>query len=153
MDQTPWIQRMLDIRLKGKEAGKQARTKAGQDRVADTKPSHALADYVGDYEHPAYGVMKIASSDNQLRFDFHKIKMPLMHFHYDRFDTPDDEENGKWSVNFRTNPQGDIEQAVMSPHQAEAGFTRQPEKLPPKLLTHLSSNYPTPPCTHHHLTT
>jgi rRNA processing protein Gar1 len=29
MDQTPWSQRMLDIRLKAKEAGKQARTKGG----------------------------------------------------------------------------------------------------------------------------
>ena len=28
-----------------------------------------------------------------LMFDFHKIKLPLAHFHYDRFDTPDDEEN------------------------------------------------------------
>src|SRR5260370_20159527 len=144
MDQTPWIQRMLDIRLKGKEAGRQARTKAGQDRVADTKPSHALADYVGDYEHPAYGVMKIAASDNQLRFDFHKIKMPMTHFHYDRFDTPDDEENGKWSVNFRTNPQGDIEQAVMSLDESEAVFARKPEKLDPKLLGQLAGTYETP---------
>jgi CubicO group peptidase (beta-lactamase class C family) len=144
MDQTPWVQRLLDIRLKGKEANKQARTKAGQDRIADTKPSHALADYVGDYEHPAYGVMKIALSDNQLKFDFHKIKMPMMHFHYDRFDTPDDEQNGKWSVNFRTNPQGDIEQAVMSLDEAEAVFTRKPEKLDPKLLGQLAGTYETP---------
>src|SRR5258708_801080 len=143
LDQTPWIQRMLDLRLKGKEAGKQARTKAGQDRVADTKPSHPLADYVGDYEHPAYGVMKIASSDNQLRFDFHKIKMPMTHFHYDRFDTLDDEENGKWSVNFRTNPQGDIEQAVMSLDESEAVFTRKPEKLDPKMLGQLAGTYET----------
>src|SRR5713101_5874986 len=53
LDQTPWIQRGLDIRLKAKAAGTQARKKAGEDRVPSTKPSHALADYVGDYEHPA----------------------------------------------------------------------------------------------------
>ena len=144
MDQTPWIQRGLDIRLKGKEAGKQARKKAGEDRVPNTKPSHALADYVGDYENPAYGVMKIGLKDNQLQFDFHKIKMPMTHFHYDRFDTPDDEQDGKWSVNFRTNPQGDIEQAVMSLDEAEAMFTRKPEKLDAKLLGQLAGSYETP---------
>ncbi len=144
MDQTPWIQRMLDIRLKGKEAGKLARSKAGQDRVANTKPSHALSDYVGDYENPAYGVMKIGLADNQLRFDFHKVRMPMTHFHYDRFDTVDDEENGMWSVNFRTNPQGDIDQAAMSLDEAETLFTRRPEKLDPKLLGQLAGTYETP---------
>src|SRR6266849_2242909 len=144
MDQTPWIQRGLDIRLKGKAAGTQARKKADEDRVPNTKPSHALADYVGDYENPAYGLLKIGLSGNELRFDFHKMKMPMTHFHYDRFDTPDDEENGKWSVNFRTNPQGDIAQAVMSLDESEAVFTRKPEKLDPKMLGQLAGSYETP---------
>jgi CubicO group peptidase (beta-lactamase class C family) len=144
LDQTPWIKRGLDIRLKAKEAGTQARKKAGEDRVADSKPSHAMGDYVGDYENPAYGVLKIGLRDKQLQFDFHKMNMPMTHFHYDRFDTPDDEENGKWSVNFRTNPQGDIEQAVMSLDEAEAVFTRKPEKLDPALLTQLAGSYETP---------
>ena len=129
MDQTPWIQRILDIRLKGKEADKQARAKAGEDRVPNTKPSHALADFAGDFENPAYGTLKIGFKDNSLQFDFHKIRMPLAHFHYDRFDTADDEQDGKWSVNFRTNPQGDVEQAVMSLDEAEAVFTRKPGKV------------------------
>jgi CubicO group peptidase (beta-lactamase class C family) len=144
LDQTPWIQRGLDIRLKGKAAGTQARKKAGEDRVPNTKPSHALADYVGDYDNPAYGPLKIGLKNNELQFDFHKMKMPLAHFHYDRFDTPDDEEDGKWSVNFRTNPQGDIEQAVMSLDEAEATFTRRPEKLAPSVLTELAGSYQTP---------
>lgn len=144
LEQTPWIKRGLDIRLKAKEANTQARKKAGEDRVADSKPSHALGDYVGDYANPAYGVLKIGLRDKQLRFDFHKMNMPMTHFHYDRFDTPDDEENGKWSVNFRTNPQGDIEQAVMSLDEAEAVFTRKPEKLDPALLTQLAGSYETP---------
>jgi len=144
MDQTPWIQRELNIRLKDKQAGTEARKKAGEGRVPNTHPSHALADYVGDYENPAYGVMKIALKDNQLQFDFHKIKMPMAHFHYDRFDTPDDEEDGKWSVNFRTNPQGDVEAALMSLDEAEAVFTRKPETLDLKLLSQLAGSYESP---------
>src|SRR6202521_356847 len=125
MDQTPWTDRLLDIRLKNKKAGTEARSKAGFGRVPDTKPSHPLADYIGDYEHPAYGTLKIGMKDNQLQFDFHKIKLPLAHFHYDRFDTPNDEEDGKWSVNFSTNPQGDIDKATMSLDEGEVTLVRR----------------------------
>jgi CubicO group peptidase (beta-lactamase class C family) len=144
MDQTPWAQRGLDIRLKAKAAGKEARAKAGGDRVPNTRPSHALADYVGDYENAAYGVMKIGLKGDRLQFDFHKVKLPLSHFHYDRFDTPDDEEDGQWSVNFRTNPQGDIDQAVMSLDEAEATFRKKPETIAPSLLTEFAGEYETP---------
>ncbi|HEV3196480.1 MAG TPA: serine hydrolase [Bryobacteraceae bacterium] len=144
MEQTPWSERQLEIRLKNKKAGTEARAKANQGRVPDTRPSHPLPDYVGTYENPAYGVMNIGLKDNQLRFDFHKIRLPMTHFHYDRFDTPDDEENGKQSVNFRTNPQGDIDQAVMSLDQAEAVFVRKPDPIDPKLMSQLAGAYETP---------
>ena len=73
MDQTPWSKRWLDVRLKGKKAGTESRTKAGEDQVKNTSPSHPLTDYVGDYEHPAYGLLRITLKDGQLQFDFHKI--------------------------------------------------------------------------------
>jgi len=131
---TPWSDRILEIRLKDKKVNTEARTKAGQGRILDTKPSHALADYAGVYDNTAYGPMTIGLKDNQLQFDFHKIRMPMTHFHYDRFDTPDDEQDGKWSVNFRTNPQGDVDQAVVSLDEAEAVFLRKPDVIDPKLL-------------------
>lgn len=143
MDQTPWSDRWLAIRKKSKQAGTEARAKAGAERVPDTKPSHALADYMGEYEHPAYGVLNIGMKDGQLQFDFHKIQLPLTHFHYERFGTPDDELYGKWSVNFGTNPQGDIDKAVMSLDEAEAIFTRKPETLEPDLLEKLAGTYET----------
>jgi CubicO group peptidase (beta-lactamase class C family) len=144
MDQTPWSDRQLAIRLKNKKAGTEARTKASEGRVPNTEPSHPLAAYVGDYEHPAYGVIAIGLKENQLQFDFHKIQFPMTRFHYDRFDTPDDEQNGKWSVNFRTNPQGDIDEAVMSLDEAEAVFVRKPDKIEPKLVSQLAGSYETP---------
>jgi len=104
MNLTPWTDRLLDVRLKGKKADTEARGKAGVGRVPNTKPSHPIGDYVGEYENPAYGILKIGMKEDQLQFEFHKIKMPMSHFHYDRFDTPDDEQDGKWSVNFGTNP-------------------------------------------------
>jgi CubicO group peptidase (beta-lactamase class C family) len=144
MEQTPWSERLLEIRLKNKKAGTEARAKANEGRVPNTEPSHALQDYAGAYENPAYGVMTIGLKDNQLQFNFHKMQFPMTRFHYDRFDTPDDELYGKWSVNFRTNPQGDIDQAVISLDQAEAVFVRRPDTIDPKLMSQLAGEYETP---------
>jgi CubicO group peptidase (beta-lactamase class C family) len=144
MDETPWSERRLKIRLANKKAGTEARAKAGSDRVPDTKPSHALADYAAEYENPAYGIVKIGLKTDRLDFTFHEFQFPLSHFHYDRFDTPDDEQYGKFSVNFRTNPQGDIGEAMMSLDEAEVVFTRKPEALDPKLLEKLRGTYLTP---------
>ena len=74
MDHTPWSERQLAIRLKNKKADTEARTKANVGRVTGTRPSHALADYAGAYENAAYGIMNIGLKDNQLQFDFHKIR-------------------------------------------------------------------------------
>jgi CubicO group peptidase (beta-lactamase class C family) len=125
LDQTPWSQRRLEDRIKGKQAGREGRQKAGQDRIANTRPSHPLSDYAGEYEHPAYGIVTISMKDTTLQFDFHKIVLPLYHYHYDRFDTPDDEENGLWSLNFYTDPQGDIDRTVFSLDESEATFVRK----------------------------
>jgi CubicO group peptidase (beta-lactamase class C family) len=144
MDQTPWSERRLKIRLANKKAGTEARAKAGGDRVPDTKPSHPLSDYAAEYENPAYGIVKIGCKSEQLDFTFHEFQYPLSHFHYDRFDTPDDEQYGRFSVNFRTNPQGDISEAVMSIDEAEVVFKRKPEVLDPKLLEKLAGTYLTP---------
>lgn len=143
MDEVPWTTRLLDLRLKNKKAGAEARSQAGAGRVSGTTPSHALADFAGDYGHPAYGVLKIALKDNALQFDFHKIKLPLAHFHYDRFDTPNDEEDGQWSVNFATNPQGDIDRATMSLDEGEVTFVRRPAPLDPSVAQRLAGTYET----------
>ena len=130
MTLTPWPERMNAIRLRNKAAGTRARASATAGRVAGTRPSHALDDYVGEYEHPAYGVLAITRADSGLAFDLHGIKLPLTHFHYDRFDTPDDEENGKYAVNFRTNPMGEVDGAEIALDESAVTFHR---RVPPAL--------------------
>jgi len=132
---TPWSERQNTIRLKNKEVGKLARTKAGGGRVEGTRPSHKLDDYVGEFAHPAYGVLTIGKNGEALTFDFHKIRLPLSHFHYDRFDTPDDEQDGKWSVSFIANPQGEIDRVETSLDEAAVTFTRRV----PSALTSLTT--------------
>jgi CubicO group peptidase (beta-lactamase class C family) len=145
LDETPWTARALETRLKAKKAGTESRAKAGADRVPNTKPSHALADYAASYENPAYGILKVTLENGGLQMDFHKMKFPLSHFHYDRFDTPDDESIGeRFSISFQTNPQGDIGKAVISLDEAEVVFTRKADKPGPEMLAKLAGTYDHP---------
>jgi CubicO group peptidase (beta-lactamase class C family) len=146
LEPTPWSDRILKIRLAGKQAGRDARAQAGGERVPDTRPAHALADYTGEYVHPAYGVLGIGERQGGLGFEFHSIALPLDHFHYERFDTPDDEQDGKWSVNFVTSPQGEVDAAVMSLDEGEVTFRRRPaaELAAPATLALYAGAYETP---------
>jgi hypothetical protein len=144
MDHTPWSDRRMAQRVKEKQAVSIGRSKADQGRVPDTQASHPLPAFVGEYESPAYGTVNIVVQGDALQFNFHRIHLPLTRFHYDRFDTPDDEQNGKWSVNFRTNPQGEIDQLVMSLDEAETLFTRKPVELDPALVPELLGFYERP---------
>ena len=54
--------------------------------------------------------------------------MPLNHYHYNRFDTPNDEDFGKWSINFKLNPQGDIDNAVVSIDEGQVTFVKKPDE-------------------------
>jgi CubicO group peptidase (beta-lactamase class C family) len=146
LTQTPWSQRLNDARKKTKQANTASRAQAGAGQVKGTAPSHPLDDYVGEFEHPAYGVVTISRKGDGLAFAIHKIALPLAHFHYDRFDTPDDEQDGKWSVNFVTDPQGEVGKLVMSVDEAEATFVRRvPAELSdPKTLAPYAGTYVTP---------
>jgi len=144
MSETPWSARWLEIQKKAKKAGTEARAKAGAQCVPQTSPSHPLEAYTGEYEHPAYGLLRTGLKAGQLQFDFHKIRLPLAHFHYDRFDTRDDEIDGKWSVNFGTNPLGDVTKATMSLDEAEVTFVRKPAALDRGTLQQLAGPYETP---------
>lgn len=115
-----------------------------QNRSRIPIPPTPLGDYVGDYEHQAYGILKVGLKDGELQFHFGKIQLSISHFHYDRFDTPDDERAGKWSVNFLTNPTGDVDKVMMSLDQAEVTFTRRAETLDLRILTQLAGTYETP---------
>ncbi|MCK5702700.1 MAG: DUF3471 domain-containing protein, partial [Cyclobacteriaceae bacterium] len=128
LEQTDFNSRSLKNRIEGKKISKEARAKAGSDKIADTKPSHPLSDYKGQYEDPAYGLLNITQEGDQLQFDFHNIVLPLEHYHYERFDTPDDQIYGKYSVNFSINPQGDIYKAVISMDESEVDFIKKADE-------------------------
>lgn len=125
LSETSWSDRGLKNYIKGKETDKESRKKPDTDRVPGTNPSHKLADYAGTYEDPGYGKIEVTLKNESLGFSFNSIVSPLYHYHYDRFITTDDEINGKWSILFLTDAQGNISQLKMSLDEKEAVFTKQ----------------------------
>ncbi|MBP1666175.1 MAG: serine hydrolase [Bacteroidetes bacterium] len=143
LEETPWSERSLTDYLKSKETSRESRKKPDTDRVPNTKPSHPLADYAGIYEDPAYGMMIIDFKNDSLNFTFNHVTLPLYHYHYDRFITPDDQINGKWSMTFNTDAQGSISQVKVSLDEKEVTFTRKadPRLRDPEFLKTLEGQY------------
>ena len=140
---TPWSERSLTDHLKNKKTDKEARKKPETDRVLNTKPSHALSDYTGIYEDAAYGKMEIASAGENLTFTFNNTSLPLQHYHYDRFVSPDDEIVGKWSLTFSVDAQGSIHQVKVSLDEKEVAFTKKadPKLTDANFLKNLTGQY------------
>ncbi|KAF1070552.1 MAG: hypothetical protein GAK39_01922 [Variovorax sp.] len=84
-----WFQRLLTKRradLVQQRVDEKARTDR---RRAGTQPSHALEEYAGRYEHPAYGCIEIAHEGDHLAWHWRGAAGALTHWHYDMFVTPD----------------------------------------------------------------
>ncbi len=127
MSITPWSERGLINRNAAKKMGKEGRAKSLSGQIKNTKPSHPIADYLGDYSNIAYGNINIAMKDTQMLFSLNNVHLQLNHFHYDRFDTKNDEEEGYYSLNFRTNSQGDIESIAVAIDEGESIFVKKPD--------------------------
>jgi CubicO group peptidase (beta-lactamase class C family) len=54
LDETPWSERFMKEHLGFKEAEKKGKAQSETKRIAGTGPSHPLAAYTGDFEHPGY---------------------------------------------------------------------------------------------------
>ncbi len=83
LEKEDWIDDAVEDHKLGKEVQEEAEKKKEATRIADTSPSHLLADYAGTYVHPGYGEMVIALAGEALELRFNGITAPLEHWHYD----------------------------------------------------------------------
>lgn len=56
-----------------------------ESQAENTKPSHSLEEYIGVYEHPGYGNLKVESKENILYLTYNNIEYKLKHKCYDIF--------------------------------------------------------------------
>lgn len=128
----PWLDRLREQRRKflaqrdiDRQAGKVT-------RPPSTPPSHDLADYVGDYEHPGYGRITITHADGKLNWSYRGMAEPLAHRHDNTFELPEAPESpgrllpGRFAISFSTDRDGDIASlaAPFEPLVKEIVFTR-----------------------------
>ncbi|MWW25747.1 serine hydrolase [Algibacter wandonensis] len=143
LKQTDWNGRLLADHLKRKEMGKKARAQVGFDNVKGTSPTHNINDYLGTYVKEVYGEFIIGKENDSLYFNFRRTILPLQHYHYNRFDTPNDEILGKWSINFSVSPQGEISTAVISIDEGQVTFNKKTDESlsSPEILNLYTGTY------------
>ena len=125
LDQTDWNGRLMTDYSKRKKSNKKARAKVRLDQIKGTSPTHVLKDYSGTFTNKIYGDFKIDYNNDSLYFNFRNRTLPLKHYHYNRFETPNDEDFGKWSINFNISAQGEINKAKISIDEGEVIFTKK----------------------------
>jgi hypothetical protein len=84
-----WLDRLRERRRKfvaQLDVDRQARKVT---RRPNSRPSHDLADYAGDYDHPGYGRITITHAEGKLNWAYRGMSEPLAHRHYDPFELPE----------------------------------------------------------------
>lgn len=126
---TDWNALALARRNAALKQAKEAKSKLTDTRKPGTHPSHPLADYAGQYEHPGYGIIEVSevasSGDPSLSFTFNGIVTPLEHWHYDVFSGKRNEEDRTFEgfkVQFESGLDGEIDSLRAQMESAEEPF-------------------------------
>jgi CubicO group peptidase (beta-lactamase class C family) len=141
LDPVDWAARAREADRKAEADRRAARKAEAESRRPETRPSHAPADYAGDYRHPAYGTVRVLEAGGALTLTWHRATAPLKHRHYDVFETAvgdgDGEDDGgpvpRVRVAFAYDPKdGHIDRLAMplEPRVADIVFTRLPDPPP-----------------------
>ncbi|MFL6197204.1 MAG: serine hydrolase [Thermoanaerobaculia bacterium] len=72
-----------------KATDQEAKNRKTSARKPGTRPAHALEEYAGEYEHPAYGLLKLAPAGDHLEATFNDLSLPLEHWHYEVWSVKD----------------------------------------------------------------
>ena len=110
LEPVDWHARIKAEVAKSKEAEKQKSEAEAAERKPNTKPSHALADFAGEFEHPGYGVVTVKLEGKALKSRFNSFNMAMEHWHYDVFRAVvEDDPEQKFLFTFYSNDKGDID--------------------------------------------
>jgi len=129
LDQVGWSQRFKELIDKMKAEGEKAEKEAGKDRQPNTKPSHPLDDYVGEYAHPAYGTLSVSKDGDGLKAKHNGMGFVVSHYHYDVFELKEDTFGLDLKATFGMDIKGNIMtvSVPLEPTVKEIVFTRLPE--------------------------
>src|SRR5215472_15222637 len=107
----PWLDRLRERRRKAVAQLEIDRPARKATRRLNTRPSHDLQDYAGDYEHPGYGRITITHAERKLNWTYRGMSEPLAHRHYDTFELPEAPGRllpDRLALSFSTDREGNI---------------------------------------------
>jgi hypothetical protein len=136
LENLDWVKRFREIEIKARDQELSADKKGYTGRKEGTHPTHDLADYAGEFEHPGYGRLAIrlegAGEARKLSMKLNDVERPLEHFHYDTFQVPQNplDPFEMLKVTLPTDAQGEISelQANLESSVKEIVFKRVAEK-------------------------
>ena len=117
LEQVDWNSRLSNERKRYVAMNDDAYKNASKYNRKGTQPSHPLNEYLGDFVHPAYGLIRIKqagkNSDLSFNLEFNGYKSSLKHVHFDTFATPQVpyalDSLGWRKIEFHSNKHGDID--------------------------------------------
>ncbi len=132
-----WYAEAIGQRRAALQQARESAQRARAERVANTKPAHALADYAGEYEHAGYGTLSIAVQRNKeggrLSLRLNNIETPLEHWHYEVFNGGENPVDGTFrdfKIQFVTGLDGQLSgvRATMDPNVESETFQRAADR-------------------------
>ena len=126
LEQRDWHTQLKGFVDKVKGQAKEAKEQSDKDRKPDTHPSHPLADYAGDFEHPGYGILKIKEVDGKLTAIYNRMEMAVEHYHYDVFEGNVERFDLNLKLHFHLDVKGSVEKVSvqLEPSVPPSEFTR-----------------------------
>lgn len=94
LEMIDWLGKVTEQMKKAEEAQQKEEGEKKSGRVEGTNPSLPLEEYAGDYEHPAYGVVKVKFDGESLSASLNGVRGKLEHFHFDQFVIEDEPFDG-----------------------------------------------------------
>jgi len=144
----PWLDRYRELRRKFLAQLDVDRQAQKATRRLNTRPSHDLADYAGDYDHPGYGRITITHAEGKLNWAYRGMSAPLSHRHYDTFELPEAPGRlfpDRLAISFSTDREGNIASlaAPFEPLVKDIVFTRIPagDCLDPAFRQHCTGTF------------
>jgi hypothetical protein len=113
------------------QAKKHSQKKAVVEREKNAPPTHSIESYLGDYEHPGYGIISIKMVDEQLQMVMNdKLILPLVHNYYDVFEANFVQWEQQVKFSFSTDLKGNIASLAiqLEPAVKDILFTKKPER-------------------------
>jgi hypothetical protein len=114
MDATParnqrdWNQEIAELYALRDEEAAERDAEIDASRLEGTQPALPIADYVGSYEHPAFGVFEVNEGDDGLELAIGATPFALTHWHLDTFTINHDAWDWRAFIHFAIDEKGRV---------------------------------------------